>query len=129
MRTVFSLPTICFVLILLSISTAIAAEHERSPRVEGYLQDANAAMEHLSNNDLAAIEQALSPGFAEIEDMVATYPAPTDEHSRINTYLRERGWGQLVWTQIMVRLTGGPRRRLRLRAGLRRARGRGAGRP
>jgi hypothetical protein len=104
MRAALPILAVCLVALILHTTNTFAAEHERSPRVEQYLQDANTAMEHLANSDLAAVEQVLTPGFEEIEDMVETYVFSSDKHSRINTYLRERGWGQLVWTQIMVRL-------------------------
>lgn len=97
------LPAVLVILTTASLS-ASAAETGRSDRVERYLRDAGAAMEQLAAGDLAAMEAALEPGFAEIEAMLATYPRNESSSARTNAYLRERGWGHLVWTQIMVRL-------------------------
>jgi len=88
-------------LFLFSISSATAQTPiKKSPQVVKYLLQANHAGNWLASGDLAQMEAALEPGFQEIALMMGSYHP--DE--KTNTYLRQRGWGQLVWTQMMYRL-------------------------
>ncbi len=101
MKLFFSLATTLFFLMLYANPTL--AQHrtvERSPKVDNYLHEASYALEDLQERNLLKMEQSLGRGFLEIQNMVDSYtPDP-----RTNAYLRLRGWGQLVWTQIMHRL-------------------------
>ena len=95
-----------FVLILsltLNLSAAASARPrppQHSERVKIYLIEASAAWACLDEHSLADMEEALSRGFFEIEAMVDSY---TPNH-KPNRFLKDRGWGQLVWTQIVFRL-------------------------
>jgi hypothetical protein len=88
-----------FMLVLLPAART-SAQPASSPQVAEYLVQANLAGEWLDQGDLARMEAALEPGFNEIIEMMESY----HPDARTNTYLRKRGWGQLVWTQMMYRL-------------------------
>jgi len=87
-------------LLALFFSSVVLAQNPQSPQVQTYLQQASQAGERLEAGDLAGVEKILEPGFNEIALMMSTYRP--DE--RTNAYLRQRGWGHLVWTQLMFRL-------------------------
>lgn len=89
----------CFLFLLILANSAFS-QVPQSPQVQSYLQQASQAAGPLEAGDLAGIEAALEPGFNEISLMMSTYH-PDD---RTNTYLRQRGWAHLVWTQLMYRL-------------------------
>ena len=93
--------TTTLILVLLSCSLNSAwAQRSRSPEVEKHMVEANFAGEWLNEGNLAEMEKALEPGFHSLDIMFSNY----SPDQKTNTYLRERGWGQLVWTQIMYRL-------------------------
>ncbi len=69
---------------------------KRVPGVGEYLYDTSVALKHLQKGDLAKMEASLDRGFLKIKSMM---DSPTPE-----TETNEKGWGQLVWTQLMYRL-------------------------
>lgn len=77
------------------------AEPQTSQQVKLFMAQAEKAGKLLEDGaGLANIEAVLEPGCIRIADMVATYrPVP-----KTNAYLRKRGWGNLIFTQIMYRL-------------------------
>lgn len=87
-------------LLFLVVASVASGQTLKAPQVQTYLQQASQAAGPLEAGDLAGIEAALEPGFNEISLMMSTYH-PDD---RTNIYLRHRGWGHLVWTQLMYRL-------------------------
>lgn len=91
--------TLVLVIACLSLSPAWA-QSSRSPEVEKHMIEASLAGEWLSEGNLAEMEKALEPGFHSLTIMLSNY----SPDRKTNIYLRERGWGQLVWTQIMYRL-------------------------
>lgn len=101
MKPAILLAALLLVLSSLSAGTA-AAETGRAKKVELYLMEAETAGRWLTpeSEDLARLEAALAGGFDEIEAMTATYLPD----ARTNAFLARRGWGQLVWTQLMYRL-------------------------
>ncbi len=72
----------------------------KSPQVEEYLVQASRAGRWLQEGDIAQMEAELKAGFNEIALMMESY----HPDGKTNNYLRQRGWGQLVWTQMMYRL-------------------------
>lgn len=95
---VFCLHVFC--LLALVTASLVHAETPRSPQVERYMREANYAGAFLDSGDVARMEQTLEPGYNEISLMIEAY-RPSAE---TNNYLRRRGWGHLVWTQLMYRL-------------------------
>ena len=93
--------TATLILVLASLSLSPAwAQRSRSPEVAKHMIEANFAGEMLREGKLAEMEKALEPGFHSLTIMLGNYSPDL----KTNIYLRERGWGQLVWTQIMYRL-------------------------
>ncbi len=76
------------------------AQAQKSPQVEEYLVQASRAGRWLQEGDIAQMEAELEAGFNEIAQMMESY----HPDGKTNNYLRQRGWGQLVWTQMMYRL-------------------------
>ncbi len=91
--------TLILVLVSLCLGPALA-QHSRSPEVATHMIEANSAGEWLGEGNLAEMEKALEPGFHSLTILLDNYSPDL----KTNIYLRERGWGQLVWTQIMYRL-------------------------
>ncbi len=87
-------------LMFVILAPNVQAQSSQSPQVQTFLQQASLAGELLEAGNLAGVEDALEPGFNEIALMMSTYHSD----DRTNTYLRQRGWGHLVWTQLMFRL-------------------------
>ena len=87
---------------LICLSLTAQAQTIDSKKVEVYLMEAEAAGQWLAEGgeNLARMEAALEPGFLEIKAMVASYKPD----ARTNAFLVKRGWGHLVWTQLMYRL-------------------------
>lgn len=95
----FMTATLALFFVLFSLLPA-HAQRSRSPEVEKFMIEANEAGRWLDEGNLAEMETALEPGFHSLTIMLSNYtPDP-----KTNNYLRERGWGQLVWTQTMYRL-------------------------
>jgi hypothetical protein len=96
-------PLLVVVIICVSILAAIPTQAgpQTSQQVKLFMAQAEKAGKLLEEGaGLGSIEAALEPGYTRITNMVATYrPVP-----KTNTYLRKRGWGNLVFTQIMYRL-------------------------
>ncbi|MEN8008338.1 MAG: hypothetical protein ABFS42_15085 [Candidatus Krumholzibacteriota bacterium] len=97
MKTVTA--TLILVLSFCALNSAWA-QRSRSPEVEKHMIEANFAGEWLNEENLAEMEKALEPGFHSLAIMLGNY----SPDQKTNHYLRERGWGQLVWTQLMYRL-------------------------
>ncbi len=76
------------------------AHAQKSPQVEEYLVQASRAGRWLQEGDIAQMESELEAGFNEIALMMDSYRPD----GKTNSYLRQRGWGQLIWTQMMYRL-------------------------
>lgn len=87
-------------LVLTLAAPAADAQTDRAPQVAKHMVAARDAGEFLNDGDLAGMEDALAGGFRELELLLDSY----QPDAKTNTYLRKRGWGHLVWTQLMYRL-------------------------
>jgi|GEM_PF-6562337 len=91
--------SLCLFSLVLACLPALA-QPARSPEVEKHMVEAHQAGVWLSEGNLAEMETALEPGFHELAILLGNY----HPDQKTNNYLKDRGWGQLVWTQIMYRL-------------------------